>query len=714
MKTNAIVRIVCYSLVALLLTGVLVIGIGAEDWGLVFHLGGSSGEPISSEITVEASKIRNIEIEWVAGDVSITVAADGGEEIRFHESGAKVDDDRAVWEIQGETLVIRFRNGNIRIGSSMPSKDLTITVPASWVCENLDVESVSGNVEVRCAVNNLDCESVSGNCTVYPLNVPKSLNLESVSGSLILGFPEDMGFTVDLDTVSGRIRSDFGTAMKQGDGSCQIDVETVSGDIEIRKVAPAEVICSHVWDGGQLLGYPEGDEEWFFSCTQCGEMKTEFRDHTHCWDEGTVLTVPGTEQQQRVYTCIFCEETKSVDIVPAYTVTCVNTFTEDMIQIPLSENYAAGTLVTVVTDVLMDVDLALYMDGEFVCYQTAVENGGQYHWEFYFSMPAANVTIQLKTRDGLSDSESYVQALALKDAGKIGEAAIAFAKLDGFMDARQQSFALWQELFQAETISAGSLCMAAVRSDGTVVTSGPMWQEDYPQRQAESWAGIISVSCGLKHILGIREDGTVVAAGENSQGQCNVSTWRDIVLVRAGDGFSMGLTADGTVVCAGAAPEGVAGWTGVVALECADNHVIGLRFDGTVLAAGGDEWGECAVTDMENVIDIYTDDVRTTLLCADGSIVNRGQDDYLDLECYPELVSYGVCAGCYYGTVTDGTVVCLSADEAVNVAAWQNAVAFVNYCGRLFGLQEEGSLLVLYAFSEAEGPVPDWAELMVP
>lgn len=238
MKGNAIVRIICYSLIAVILTGVLCLGIRAENWNLAFHLGGNSGEPIQGELQVDAAKIENIEIEWVAGDVKLSAATDGSQQICVTETGASKEEHRAVWEIQGKTLVIRFCKGSIGFGSSMPSKDLAITVPAGWVCNNLDIESVSGSVDVRCALNSLECESVSGSCSIYPTNIPKQLNLESVSGSLILGIPEDVGFRVDLDSVSGKIRSDFGTTFQDGqqvygDGSCQIDAETVSGDIQI-------------------------------------------------------------------------------------------------------------------------------------------------------------------------------------------------------------------------------------------------------------------------------------------------------------------------------------------------------------------------------------------------------------------------------------------------------------------------------------------------
>ena len=43
-------------------------------------------------------------------------------------------------------------------------------------------------------------------------------------------------------------------------------------------------------------------------------------------------------------------------------------------------------------------------------------------------------------------------------------------------------------------------------------------------------------------------DGTVVAVGENDNGQCNVSSWRDIIAISAGNSFTLGLKSDGTIM----------------------------------------------------------------------------------------------------------------------------------------------------------------------
>ena len=76
----------------------------------------------------------------------------------------------------------------------------------------------------------------------------------------------------------------------------------------------------------------------------------------------------------------------------------------------------------------------------------------------------------------------------------------------------------------------------------------------------------MAVSAGYDRTVGLKRDGTVVAVGNNKDGQCNVSDWRDIVAVAAGFSHTVGLKRDGTVVAVGWNDAGqcnVSGWTDI-------------------------------------------------------------------------------------------------------------------------------------------------------
>ena len=90
-------------------------------------------------------------------------------------------------------------------------------------------------------------------------------------------------------------------------------------------------------------------------------------------------------------------------------------------------------------------------------------------------------------------------------------------------------------------------------------------------------------------VVGIKEDGTVVAAGSDT-GLCDVSGWKDIIEVYEGGRYTVGLRSDGRVELtaegdAALLAEETSQWTDIVAVAVGFYHVVGLRSDGTVVVA---------------------------------------------------------------------------------------------------------------------------------
>ncbi|WP_371744523.1 hypothetical protein [Georgenia sp. TF02-10] len=56
----------------------------------------------------------------------------------------------------------------------------------------------------------------------------------------------------------------------------------------------------------------------------------------------------------------------------------------------------------------------------------------------------------------------------------------------------------------------------------------------------------VAVGAGSYHTVGVTASGQVLAAGDNSHGQCDVGDWENIVAVAAGS-TTLGLRDDGTV-----------------------------------------------------------------------------------------------------------------------------------------------------------------------
>ena len=105
---------------------------------------------------------------------------------------------------------------------------------------------------------------------------------------------------------------------------------------------------------------------------------------------------------------------------------------------------------------------------------------------------------------------------------------------------------------------------------------------------------------GRFHLLGLRADGTVLATGSNTCGQCDVSDWRGVVDVIASDSWSAGVTADGDFLFAGHREydpiawleidgiEGAGEWTDLRMLSMGSDGFAALRNDGKLLCFGFD------------------------------------------------------------------------------------------------------------------------------
>ena len=106
----------------------------------------------------------------------------------------------------------------------------------------------------------------------------------------------------------------------------------------------------------------------------------------------------------------------------------------------------------------------------------------------------------------------------------------------------------------------------------------------------------ITIADGGHHSLGIRQDGSIVAWGDNGDSQCNVpSPNTGFVAIAAGGGHSLGLKSDGSIVAWGYNNNGQCDVpspnTGFVAVAGGGNHSLGLKQDGSIVAWGSNGIG---------------------------------------------------------------------------------------------------------------------------
>ena len=76
-------------------------------------------------------------------------------------------------------------------------------------------------------------------------------------------------------------------------------------------------------------------------------------------------------------------------------------------------------------------------------------------------------------------------------------------------------------------IASGLVYVAVLSMDGTVRAEGYYDQLKRKGIQKVSdWKNIVAIAAGHNHTIGLKEDGSVVAVGDNNSGQCDVSGWK--------------------------------------------------------------------------------------------------------------------------------------------------------------------------------------------
>lgn len=166
---------------------------------------------------------------------------------------------------------------------------------------------------------------------------------------------------------------------------------------------------------------------------------------------------------------------------------------------------------------------------------------------------------------------------------------------DGKVLIAGSNFGLQQRLTDAEpvaAITAGPDYIVALKKDGTAASSNNILT------QADGWHNISILAAGQNHIVGLRENGSLVAGGSNIFRKHDVEKWTGILSVAVGHYHTVGLRMDGTVVATGNNSDhqcDVTRWRDIAAISAGYCHTVGLKTDGTLVATGNNQYGQCHV-----------------------------------------------------------------------------------------------------------------------
>ncbi len=264
-----------------------------------------------------------------------------------------------------------------------------------------------------------------------------------------------------------------------------------------------------------------------------------------------------------------------------------------------------------------------------------------------------------------------------------------------------------------QTLCAGNSHTIGLKTDGTVVAAG---SNKFGQCNVDKWWHIVAVSAGAYSTIGIKGNGTVLSAGNNEYGQCDVSDWRDIIAVSAGNYHTAGLKSDGTVVAVGHNSAGqcdVNGWKDIISVVTGNSHTVGLKSDGTVVAVGDNGDGRCNVSGWKDIISICAGHSHTLGLKLDGTVVAAGWNKAgaCDVNGWRNIVS--VCAGqyCSVGIKSNGTVATTVTDDIEYVSGWRDIIAVCAGMYHTVGLRADGTVVSVYN-ELTKQIVSDWRDII--
>ncbi|MEO6173142.1 MAG: DUF4097 family beta strand repeat-containing protein [Arenimonas sp.] len=183
-------------------------------------------EAVSADIDVQGSAAPRMSIDSVSGNSSVLASTVG-------KLSVESVSGNVVLKLTSPQVSVNTVSGDVKMLGHLNNR--------------VDVETVSGNIDLETPVlNQLHFNTVSGDGRFHTsLANDGRIEMDSVSGTLLLGLPKTSSVQLKLESFSGDISSAIGKVVKEeygpgqslnarlGEGKGRIDLNTMSGDVII-------------------------------------------------------------------------------------------------------------------------------------------------------------------------------------------------------------------------------------------------------------------------------------------------------------------------------------------------------------------------------------------------------------------------------------------------------------------------------------------------
>lgn len=287
-KTGSIVAIVCWSIVALLLTGVLVSALTGgwfQGFGLNIADFGTGEYSVMGKYEVDAAGIDSIEINWTAGSAEIEPYS--GDKIYFEESARRELEDKYKLKYEADASVLKIKYIGSLISWNVPNKRLSLKVPQELAkkLSNFTTESTSADVTVtgltaqkarlhtvsgevnasQCSFKDLRLESTSGNFQTEDVTVEKA-EASSTSGEINL-FGKYAEARANVTSGDVRINAQGLEVFSGG---------SVSGELNVKSDTFPQQFDMSTTSGDVSLTIPDGEGFTVTFSSVSGKLRCDF------------------------------------------------------------------------------------------------------------------------------------------------------------------------------------------------------------------------------------------------------------------------------------------------------------------------------------------------------------------------------------------------------------------------------------------------------
>lgn len=242
-------------------------------------------EPYEQSASFQASEVRNLDLEWRSGSLSVVPGA--SDRLVVHvavpEGSYELDPLKASFTMHGDTLVVDDGLPSDTRGKDYPPMHLTVELPAGkdWSLEDVAIASVSSDVELAgVACDSLTLESVDAQYEIEGLDarmvvcngvdesvelsgrvaerlefntvdgtqtlvladdLPEELAVSSIDAVTNLSVAEGSGFTLDVTETTIDVQSELGEGFEHtgngiyeyGDGSSLVTIDGLDASIHL-------------------------------------------------------------------------------------------------------------------------------------------------------------------------------------------------------------------------------------------------------------------------------------------------------------------------------------------------------------------------------------------------------------------------------------------------------------------------------------------------